>query len=222
MSRALEKSVSQLAGRRNAHWMAAWSAILGSLSALVVGATLVSGSVASAARPASADCLWLHLPESARGEIIRAYSQGGADAISAVAVDNTTIRAAAHACGVGLLDDRHMQAAGAAIAGAALEHAAGNALALKGIPAARLERAWASSPAPEKALVLQNATSSGPTDLAASRQFFKAMANFAIRAGAKLPASPSPMKDMTFRTYVDYFLGRAQREGFRQMWMTPR
>ncbi|NNM77733.1 hypothetical protein HJG53_12520 [Sphingomonas sp. ID1715] len=125
------------------------------------------------------------------------------------------IRRAGRICGLDVAGDRLMPLVGASLAGASLEHAAAAALVAQGVAVARLERAWALTPKAEKTLILENAASAGPTDRAAAKQFFSTMASLAVRAGAPPPAGRSPMNERPFRTYVDYFLGRAQREAFQ-------
>lgn len=185
-------------------------------SALMAGLFFVAGVAAPAAAHDRANCLWNHLPPSSCDGIVKAYALAGADAISSVAVSNATIRAVARACRGRTSDDRQMRRAGGAIAGAALEHAALAALKADGVRSARLEQAWTTAPKAERSPILQNAISVGPVDPPAARDFFKAMADVAVRAGAPRPVGPSPMNDKPFRTYVDYFLGRAQREAFQE------
>lgn len=174
----------------------------------------ISGSMPAYARvPArkhDPECLWQQMSTKTRSALVTAYATGGADSLDSVSLSDSAIASIAHSCGIRRKDDASLRNAGAAIAGIALQHAAGQRLTAMGVPVERLDRAWAKARADEKDLVLANVSGSAEGDRESARRFFQAVLGLVRRAGAPLRPGLSPVEDKSIRPYIDWFLGHAQ------------
>lgn len=172
-------------------------------AALAAGSLGLGGSAVAG----DAQCLWNHVPTALQQSAYAAYDAKGLDGLQDVEMTDPVVAAAAQACG-GARAPGGLRAAGIALVGMTLQHAAERKLLQSGhVDSARLSHAWAALPPADHQRILD----SFKDEAADPRLAFEAVLRAARLAGWPQSRDPS-MTDPTFRAYADYFTGKAQVE----------
>lgn len=181
---------------------------------LVIAAASIPGAVA--AKTGDADCLWNHLPPAVQQASYSAYQRSGKDGLNEMPVTDAMVRKSLQLCGAGSGAAADVASVGGALVGAALKHAAAHSLALRGVNETRLSKAWLGLSKEDRAAIRQGVLSPAPEGLLNSARLFRALGGAAVRAGATMPKRGEPLADKRFKTYIDYFEGRAEAEEYER------
>jgi hypothetical protein len=171
---------------------------------LSIAASLVSPP--ALARTVTPECVWRHLPDAMREEVFAKYHAGGADGLGQAAIGDDQVIAAFRACS-GRPDGEPPLELGPALVGAALRSAAAHELkAIDGVPTQALDTAWQHLAGAERQLLI-NAFRKPEADI--PRETFIVL-DEALRAAGLRTGLRSPR----YRSYTDYFMGRAEEEAY--------
>ena len=166
------------------------------------------------ARTVTPECVWNHLPQPTREDVFAKYHAAGAEGFGRAAIGDDQVIGAYRACSPHSQDEPPLEL-GPALVGTALRFSAAHELrSSDGLNTDVLDSAWHKLTGAERQLLI-SAFRHPEADI--PREAFDALDKAVRLAGLRM-GSRSPR----YRSYADYFMGRAEEQAYSAPAVSPK